>query len=77
MSDVEQTERCPYCGSEHLVVEMPKERMDQVVVLLLDGLTSPTADRKQWCLEQALRQICEDDYVDEAMDEFGWESGRE
>jgi hypothetical protein len=44
--------------------------MDKIVCALLEGLISPN---KQHYLEQTLRMICEDEWVDAAKKEFKWE----
>lgn len=52
-----------------------KDPRDEAVVALLMGLTTDGAHHKQHFLEQALRALCEGEYVDKAKREFDWQEG--
>jgi len=48
---------------------------DEVVKLLIEGLITDGSHHKQYYLEKAFRSLCEDEYVDQAKEEFQWEAG--
>jgi len=48
---------------------------EELVKLVMKGLTTDGVHHKQWYLEQIFRTICEDDYVDKAKAEFQWTEG--
>ena len=52
-----------------------QDSRDKVVKYLITGLMANGAQHKQFYLEQAFRALCEDEYVDKAKEEFGWEDG--
>lgn len=52
---------------------MPDDPRDRCVVQLLLGLTTETEQAKQHYLERALRELCHDSWVDQAMAEFKWD----
>lgn len=49
---------------------------DELVKLLLRGLTAPGESAKQWVLEQVFRGLCEDSYVNRARAAVGWSPGQ-
>jgi len=52
-----------------------RDDRDAIVIELLLGLTYRQAHIKQYHLEQALRLLCEDTWVDRAKKHFGWQDG--
>jgi len=52
-----------------------QDSRDKVVKYLITGLMADGVHHKQFYLEQAFRALCEDEYVDKAKEEFGWEDG--
>lgn len=57
------------------LVGRSKDPRDEAVVELLMGLNTDGAHHKQYYLERAFRALCEDGYVDEAKEKFGWLDG--
>lgn len=48
---------------------------DYIVEALLMGLTTDGAHHKQYQLEQALRRLCSDEWVNKMKQELQWEEG--
>ena len=52
-----------------------RKELKPIVIELLHGLISNGESQKQYHLEQALRKLCDDEWVDSAKKEFKWENG--
>jgi hypothetical protein len=52
-----------------------KDSQYQSIIQLLQGLTTDGAHHKQYYLEQALRALCKDEYVDETKRALQWQDG--
>lgn len=52
-----------------------KEQKNEVIKALLQGLNTDGGHHKQFYLEQALRLLCGDDYVEQLKAELEWEEG--
>lgn len=52
-----------------------REKLDEVVKTLLEGLNTEGGHHKQYYLEVALRQLCTDEWVDRAQRHLQWEQG--
>jgi hypothetical protein len=53
---------------------MPDAR-DTIVVLLIEALTTPGEQYKQFYLEKLFRLLVHDEWVDKAKTEFKWTNG--
>ena len=51
------------------------ERLDKIAAILLLGLTTDGAHHKQWSLEEALRLLAGESFVNGAREEFCFEQG--
>ena len=57
------------------LVQVDKRCLDNIVKLILEGLTTDGVNQKQYYLERIFKDLCMDSYVDVAKKEFNWTEG--